>query len=387
MAGPSNASHPPAHAIARDGAKAARKDSVHAFPAFLPDGRHFLYLVRAGGSEDTGIYLGSLDSRPEQQPSKRLVATSLASVLVPSPGGKNGAILFEREGTLLAQPFDLRRLEITGEAVPVADQLGSYLAWGFFSASDNGTLVYRGDAGGSMRLAWLDRQGRNLGAVGDPHGYRDLSLSPEGARVAAVRTEDWDIWLTDLSRPRDTRFTFDPARERTPVWSPDGSRVAFASDRAGRYNLYQHAADGGGQDELLLQSDHTKYVNDWSRDGRSLLYEEIDPKGKFNLWVLPMDGASGPRKPVPLLRTAYDERNGKFSPDGSWVAYESNESGRYEIYVLTFPASAAGGGKSMVSRAGGTQPHWRDVGGSMSDVYQSLAHSKWDCKRRAVGRR
>jgi len=152
---------------------AARKDSVHAFPAFLPDGRHFLYLVHAGGPEDTGIYLGSLDSRPEQQPSKRLVATSLAPVLVPSSGGKNGAILFEREGTLLAQLFDLRRLEITGEAVPVADQLGSYLAFGFFSASDNGTLVYRGNAVGSTRLTWLDRQGKNLGTVGDLHGYRE----------------------------------------------------------------------------------------------------------------------------------------------------------------------------------------------------------------------
>jgi Tol biopolymer transport system component len=180
--------------------------------------------------------------------------------------------------------------------------------------------------------------------------------------VAAVRTDDWEIWLTDLSRRTETRFTFDPARKRTPVWSPDGRRVAFASDRAGRYNLYEHAADGGGQDELLLQSDHTKYVNDWSRDGRSLLYQEIDPKSMYALWVLPMDGASGPRKPVPLLRTAYDERNGKFSPDGRWVAYESNESGRYEIYVLPFPASAAAGGKSMVSRAGGTQPHWRADG-------------------------
>ena len=346
------------------GLNGGRKDNTHGFPVFLPDGRHFLYFVRSGSSENTGIYLGSLDSKPEQQAPKRLVATNFGARFVPFPDGEGGVILFDREGTLLAQPFDLRRLETVGEAVPVAEQLGSFLGSGFFSASGNGILVYRSNAAGNARLGWLDRRGKSLAVSGDPHTFRDLALSPDGTRVAAVRIDlsNWDIWLTAFPGGADTRLTFDPARDRSPVWSPDSKRIAFTSDRAGKFDLYQHASNGAGQDELLFNSDNIKVPTDWSRDGRYLLYWDQDPKTKRDLWVLPMDGASSERKPVPFLRTDFDEDYGRFSPDVHWIAYESNESGRLEIYVRPFPAAQGGGGKWMVSHGGGTQPRWRGDG-------------------------
>jgi Tol biopolymer transport system component/tRNA A-37 threonylcarbamoyl transferase component Bud32 len=341
---------------------AARNDYSHTYPVFLPDGRHFLYLVHTAGSEASGIYLGSIGSRPEQQDPKRLIATDFAADFVPFPDGNRGAILFYRAGTLLAQPFDLRRLETVGEATPVAEQLGSRGGFGFFSASVNGTLVYRGASTGDERLGWLDRQGNRLGMVGEPHQYSDVAISPDEKRVALGRIEPGrDIWLTDFAHASDTRFTFDPATERNPVWSPDGSRIAFSSNRLGTHDLYQHASNGSGQDELLFKSDHLKFATDWSRDGRYLLYFEPDPKSKRDLWVLPMDPASSGRKPMPFLRTDFDELNGKFSPDSHWVAYQSDESGRYEIYVRPFPAVEVGG-KWMVSHGGGSQPHWRGDG-------------------------
>jgi serine/threonine protein kinase/Tol biopolymer transport system component len=343
---------------------AARNDNSHDFPVFLPDGRHFLYLIRTPTAEDSGIYLGALDSKPEEQGRKRLVATTFSPGFVPYADGNGGAILFERDGTLLAQPFDLRRLETVGEAVPVAEQLGSYLGSGFFSASTNGILVYRGDQAGNQRLAWLNRQGNILSVMGDPHRYTRPVLSPDGTRVAVVRSElsNWDIWLTGVSGGGDTRFTFDPARDNDPVWSPDGKRIAFSSDRAGQLDLYQHSSDGAGKDELLFKSDHTKTVTDWSRDGRYLLYTDSDPQTKRDLWVMPMDGPPGERRPVAFLRSAFNEYNGKFSPDGRWVAYASDESGRYEIYVRPFPAAEGGGAKWMVSRDGAREPRWRGDG-------------------------
>jgi Tol biopolymer transport system component len=191
-----------------------------------------------------------------------------------------------------------------------------------------------------------------------------MALSPDGVRVATVRTDagNRDIWLTAFSRGGDTRLTFGPAVNLDPVWSPDGKRIAFASNHGGGFGLYQHASDGAGQDELLFQSEHNKSVTDWSRDGRFLLYDDADPKTKFDLWVLPMEVQQGERKPIPFLRTEFNEREAKFSPDGHWIAYRSDESGINEIYVRPFPAPEGGGGKSIVSQAGGMDAHWRGDG-------------------------
>ena len=341
----------------------ARGEVYHAGPVFLPDGRHFLY-HREVNSELRGIYLGSLDD-PLKLPAVRpLLASEGFAHFVASPGGRFGEILFLREATLLAQRFDLRRMEVTGEAVPVAEQVGSFFAGGQFSPSQNGTLVYRnGGATEAARLIWFDRQGKTLSVLGDSgYGSNTVAISPDGTRVAVEHVESADryrnIWLLDLVRGGRTRFTFTQAgRDTFAAWSPDGTRLAFSSSRAGLAAIYEHAANGAGEDEVLLKSGGNKYVDDWSRDGRFLLFED-QPISRHELWVLPMDGA-GERKPALFLRSDFDVRAGRFSPDGHWVAYASNESGRSEIYVRPFPAPAGGGGKWMISQGGGIEPRWR----------------------------
>ncbi len=348
---------------------AARKDNSHAFPVFLPDGRHFLYLVRTPNPDNTGIYLGSLDAKPDEQDRKRVVATRFGPDFFPPTEGENGSILFEREGTLFIQPFNLRRFETVGPEVPVVEQVGSYLGSGFFSASVNGTLVYRGNWMKNQRLSWFDRQGKVLSTIGDPHRFSQPAISPDGTRIAVVRSEgsNWDIWLAAVSGGGDTRFTFDPARDDHPIWSPDSKRIAFSSDRIGQNSLYQHLSNGAGQDELLLRSDRNLVASDWSHDGRFLLYWSTDPNARRDIWVLPL---SGDRKPSPFLRSTFNEYNAKFSPDDHWVAYESDESGRDEIYVRPFPVPEGGGGRWMISHGGGTQPRWRGDGKELFYISQ-----------------
>jgi serine/threonine protein kinase len=368
---------------------AARAEAYHMGPLFLPDGRHFLY-YRSGKPESSGIYVGSLDDQPGQPASKRLLATDYAVEFVPSPDGasgppdaksgppdtRSGMILLLREGTLLAQPFDLRRLDLAGEAVPVAEQVANYLRVGQFSASRSGALVYRSGGAGAFgaKLTLFDRQGKTLGTPSDA-GYDagNFTLSPDGLRVAAARRAEgntgFNIWLVDLARGGRTRFTFTQSgNDEYSAWSPDGTRLAFSSNRAGHWDLYQHAANGAGEDELLLKSDNDKYLTDWSRDGRFLVFSQPNGKGS-DLWVLPITGsgpvsgdAAGERKPTPFLRSDFDTRHAHFSPDGRWIAYRSIESGRNEIYVRPFPAPPGGGGKWMVSQGGGGEPRWRRDG-------------------------
>ena len=227
--------------------------------------------------------------------------------------------------------------------------------------SGNGLLVYDSSgAAGQNQLVWMDRGGKRLATVGEPGNVFVPSLSPDGKRVV-VATRDAqkqtsDLWLHDLARGIATRFTFDPRDDTYPVWSPDGSHIAFGSDREGSMDLYQKRASGAGQEELLLKSDTRKFPTDWSSDGRFLLYIEVDPKTKHDLWVLPMEGD---RKPVAVIKTQFAERGGAFSPDGRWIAYISDESGRFEIYVQPYPTTGA---KWQVSKNGGHWPHWRRDG-------------------------
>jgi eukaryotic-like serine/threonine-protein kinase len=351
----------------------SRKENVHFLPSFLPDGRHFIYLRGSEKPENGGVYVGSLDAKPEQQDSKRLVATSWGPAYVPSSDPSMGRLLFLRDGTLMAQPFDARRLELSGEPVTVADQVGAFLQGGFFSASINDVLVYRtGGVGGSYQLAWFDRQGKVLGRVGEAGAYATLALSPDGKRAIVGRLDPQGqnvaLWLLDLSRGTSTRFTFGDSIALFGTWSPDSSRIIFASNPGGPrgvYDLYQKLASGVKDEELLLQSNENKFPTSWSRDGRFLLYMAPDPKTiKEQLWVLPLEGD---KKPFLFLRTESNNAEGQFSPDGHWVAYVSDESGRSEIYVRTFsPGSAAGssdvGGKWLISTDGGTDPRWRRDG-------------------------
>ncbi len=348
----------------------SRKEVVHVLPSFLPDGRHFLYLRASSIPENSGVYIGSLNTKPEEQDSRRLLATTSGPVYVPSSDSDSGQVLFLRQGTLMAQPFDAHRLEPSGEAVPVADKVGSFLDYGFFSASGNGVLVYRSGAGLDYQLTWLDRQGRVLAKVAEPGRYNSLALSPDGRRVAVSRTNpdntpNWDVWLLDVGRNTSTRLTYEQVRAAFPVWSADGSSVIFDSIRGGEVNLYLKLASGAGDEQLLLKSDaRYKYATSSSRDGRFLLYTVENPETKTDLWVLPLQGDL---KPIPFLRTEFNERSGQFSPDGHWIAYISDESGSDEIYVREFsPGSARGSGdaasKWLISKGGGTDPSWRGDG-------------------------
>jgi DNA-binding winged helix-turn-helix (wHTH) protein/Tol biopolymer transport system component len=329
----------------------ARREVSHSFPYFLPDGRHFLYLAKLRQGADrmmAGIYVASLD----QQEGKLLLSDS-SNVAYGS-----GYLLFRRAKALMAQPFDVERLELTGEAFPIVPQVRHVNLKAVFSVSENGVLVYQpGTVTPGSQLVWFDRNGKQLGVLGAPAHYRDADLSPDGKKVAVdIRDADrQDIWLYDVARGLKTRFTLDSAPGAVPLWSPDGSRIIYCSDRKGPFDLYQRVANGVGADEALVESNLTKFPTSWSRDGRYVLYYGA-PQTVADLWVLPMFGE---RKPFLFLQTEAMEVHGEFSPYGAHVAYASDESRQFEVYVTSFPGP---GGKQQVSIAGGRIPRWRGDG-------------------------
>ena len=330
-----------------------RQHSSHRFPHVLPDGRHFLYYV-TGRDGAQGVYLGQLDGSG----TKRLLESDTAADYESS-----GHLLFVRQGKLFAQAFDPTRLALDGHESPVADQVvfdsgGSVAA---FSVSRVGSLIYRaGVAGSQAQLIWFDRSGREVRRVGDPDSSTPSipMIAPGGRRAVLVRSVNGnqDIWMLELGRGLLSRITFDAAAEVAAIWSPDGSRIAFNSDRSGVFDLYQKPATSGGREELLLATSLNKAPTDWSPDGRFLLYRSPAPSTSFDLWALPL---FGDRKPFPVVQTRFDERDAQFSPDGKWIAYQSNESGRFEVYLQPFPGP---GVKLRVSTDGGAQVRWRRDG-------------------------
>ena len=340
---------------------ASRQEISHHAPQFLPDGRHFLYAAYSSTAPNAWtIYAGLLDS----QERKLLLSANSNAIHAGSRSG-TGHLLFLRGTSLMAQAFDAGGLELRGDPLPVAEQvfLGSptnipALAFGAFSASENGALAYRTGSGmGASELVWLDRQGKRLGTVGEPAAYSNPALSPDEKKLVVCRMNPQvgmrDLWLFDLARGTTSRFTFDPADETNPVWSPDGSRIAFNIIHKGVRDIYQKVASGAGETEPLLESSEIKELADWSADGRSVLFM---PAGR-GAWELPLEGDRKPRGP--FHPSASFTNNFRISPNGRWVAFQSNESGRLEVYVRSFPPS---GGKWQVSTAGGNEPCWRRDG-------------------------
>jgi eukaryotic-like serine/threonine-protein kinase len=336
----------------------------HQFPEFLPDGRQFLFHAR-GTPETAGVYAGSLDSGE----TKRLTRSDTTGRYLSS-----GWLLWIRADALVGQRLDLEGGQLTGDRVTVADPVMFHgvLGSGAFSVSAAGLIAYRPGlhAGSRTQLRWFDRSGKEQGAFNVLDSGSLGTVSPDGQRVAVERllNGNTDIWLLDGNRI--SRFTFDPANDRHPVWSPDGGRVVFDSNRKGLRDLYVKSASGAGGEQPLLESPESENPNDWSADGRFLLYHNIDPQTGNDLWVLPMEGD---RKPWPFLKTKFNERNGQFSSDGRWIAYQSNESGRNEIYVRPFvqpaasstndqPKTSGGGGQWQVSTGGGIYPRWKPDG-------------------------
>lgn len=330
----------------------AAGQTSHRGPQFLPDGRHFLYY--AMGSPDVrGVHVGDM---------KRTVSRRLFDADTPAVYVANH-LLYVRQGTLLARPFDPETLQLGGDATPVAEEVtsGTRANIAALSTSAAGPIAYRtGPSGGKRQLVWLDRSGREVGRLGDPHGFGPsyAAISPDNRRLAVQRTDagNTDIWLLDLDRNTPSRFTTDPEADIAPFWSPDGDRIVFSSmRRGGRFNLYEKPLAGGVARELLV-TDRTKSTTDWSRDGRFLLFRSHDPEFSWDIWAMPM---TGDRKPFVVVRTKFDERDARYSPDGGWIAYQSNDSGRFEIYVQPFDRP---GERTRISSAGGVQPQWSDDG-------------------------
>lgn len=275
-----------------------------------------------------------------------------------------GWIVYARQGALLAQAFDFRRNQLMEKRVQLAGQVQQDLfGVAKFSLAANGTLALL-EGSANQQLAWVDRAGKRLGTVGQPGLWLSYELSPDEQRLVMERRDPQtlfsDLYVWDLTRGTETRFTFDPKNDSFPEWSPDGSRIVWSSNREGVTNLYQKAASGAGQDELLLRSAYTKVPHGWSADGKFLLYQETNPQTSLDLWVLPIEGV---RKPWPWLNTPFVESFSQFAPNGKWIAYMSNESGRYEIYVQAFtPGAPALGDKLQLSTNGGVGAQWRRDG-------------------------
>jgi len=331
---------------------ASRFETSHRWPVFLPDGKHFLYLGAnfAGQLENNAIFLGSLDSQE-----RRLLVSTSANAAYAEPG----YLMYLRDRTLVAQPFDRRRYVLSGEPHTLSDEV-LYLPTvdrAVFSVSSAEVLVTQTGKGASVsQLTWFDRSGKRAGTVGMPASYDNVRLSPDGRRVAADQTDPdgrkSDIWIHEPARGATTRLTFDPALHQTPVWSPDGKQILFSSFRKLGIQLYLKNADGSGSEERVADLGTNLQVNawDWSRDGKNVLVR----KGN-EVWYLPWPE----RIAKPLLQAKWTVRNAQFSPDGRWMAYASNETGSMEIYVSPFPS---GNGKWQVSTAGGQEPRWRQDG-------------------------
>ncbi len=334
----------------------SRRELSHRWAYFLPDGRHFVYLAanfRGGNTEAASVYLGALDSTE----SKLLFhARSNAAYI-------RGHLLFVRNRLLMAQPFDEARLEIRGEPFPIAEQVQyDELTWrGVFASSLNGVLAYQGgNTGVNSQLVMFDRTGKELKTVGAPGDLIYHRVSPDGQRVAVsvldASVMNYQLWLYDLFREKETRLTFGPHRSRNPAWAPDGNTIMFGLNEEGQYDLFEKRVDGTGSEELVLETQSSKYPTDWSTDGRFVAYSSNSSTAKTSVWILPRFGE---RKPYVFLQGDHNVGEARFSPDGRWLAYTSDESGRAEIYVTTFPQAAS---KWQVSVAGGTSPKWRRDG-------------------------
>jgi eukaryotic-like serine/threonine-protein kinase len=322
------------------------------WPEFLPDGKHFLYVSGPTRPEDSQLVVRNLESKVE----KVLLKTASRVQYAPP-----GFLVYVREQTLMAQPFDVKALEMRGEPFPLAENLGiDAVGLAHFSASQTGVLVHRAGEASNRQLVWVDRNGKELGTVGEPARYASTWSAPDGKRVvievADVRSARSDLWIRDLARGVSSRFTFDPKDDSDPLWSPDGRSIVFSSNRADAVNLYVKDASGTSEEELLFESQEEKYASDLSRDGAHLLFYSRGNETGWDVWALPMKGE---RKPFPVVRTRFVELFATFSPDGRYVAYQSNESGRSEIYVQEFPQARS---KWQVSTEGGSEPYWRADG-------------------------
>ncbi len=329
----------------------SRGEETHRYPMFLPDGSHYLYLAAnfSGRKEEVdAVFVGSLDSNE-----KRFVTAATANAAYAA-----GYLLFCRGKTLLAQRFDLKRFALTGEPTTILTEIQQLpqLARAVFGASDDGLLVAQtGSYVALSQLLWFDRRGKELSAVGKPDVYGNVSLAPNGKSVAVSKTDmrslNTDVWIYELQRDSSKRLTFNPGFNVMPIWNPDASRLTFASNRQLRMDLFIKNSDGAQEEQSLLRDENDKFPCDWFRDARYILYAI----GESSLHYVTLPEL----KTSLFLKAPSVLRNAQFSPDEKWVAYASNETGKWEIYVTSFPEAR---GRWQVSTGGGEQPRWRGDG-------------------------
>jgi serine/threonine protein kinase len=329
--------------------KTLNEDS-NRWPEFLPDGIHYLYsAINLSGRRDLySVYVGSLNSNE-----KRLVVRAKGNAAYAAPG----YLLFYRDQTLFAQHFDNRKFELTGEPVPLLTDVQFFprISQAVFAASTAGLLVAQRNAdSGASQVLWFDRNGQQIGVALNPGIYGNIMLAPNGRAVASdttdVASQNTDIWTYDLETRGAKRLTFDPALDSLPIWSPDGSRTIFASNRELKFDLYLKDTNGAQEEKIIPQDGPDRFPTDWSRDGKYVIYG----RGP-DLWFLTLPELRASQ----FLKASSTLKSARFSPDGKWVAYASNESGRWEIYVTSFPEAH---GKWQVSNIGGDQPRWRGDG-------------------------
>ena len=335
---------------------AARQEVAHLSPYFLPDGRHFLFQVEASNAFP-GVFVGSLDSKDVKQ----LLPDGALAIYDPA-----GWLLFVRNGALMAQPFDASGQELKGEAVSITPPSETGVVFNApFSVSNNGVLTWQGDGWRNYQLVWFDREGRRGAGIGQATKViagMHPRFSPDGGRVVTQQLDpqakNYDVWAIDLARNLPTRLTSDGSFDLRPVWSPDGNRVVFRSLRNGVRGIYEKEAESVGGEMLLLKDGGDP--TDWSRDGRFIVYGVIAEPTRWDIWALPLFGE---RQPHPLLNTEFAEVQAQISPNGRWLAYVSDESGRNEVYVQSFTAEGRlGGNKVRVSPNGGLHPRFRRDG-------------------------
>ncbi|MCZ6708310.1 MAG: hypothetical protein O7A71_10230, partial [Chloroflexi bacterium] len=328
----------------------SRFDIAHRWPEFLPDGRHFLFFVVSTtnplASEHAGVFVGSLDS-PETKQVLRVESRAAYS---------DGHLLFRRGSAFMAQPFDLGRRELSGDPLPISNDIrGGAISWGGanFGVSRNASLVFlTGGSQGETELRWVDRKGTQLRTMGEATTYRDPRISPDGQFVAVSQGRDaGDIWLYDLQRDVRTRFSFDQSDEGSPLWSPDGKRVAFHSSREGVWQIRVRDTAGAGSEEVLFESKSQMDLTDWSSDGRFIFFTALSRDTGWDVWVYSFDDGSARA----VISEQKDQWQARLSPDGRWIAYGSGDSGEIEVYVQAFPESR---GRWMVSTRGGDSPVW-----------------------------
>jgi Tol biopolymer transport system component len=329
----------------------SRHEISHNWPSFLPDGRHFLYLVWSTQPEYAGVYVAAVDGRDRVR-----ILSDISQAVYAQPG----YVVFRRQQTVFAQPFDPRVRRLSGDPVPLASNIAfnPRTSRGVFSVSDSGVLAYR-SADGAL-LTWFDRTGVPQGTLGVAGADRDPAISPDGKTVAVARldpaTATSDVWLIDALGNGARRFTFDPRDDASPVWSPDGSRVSFASHRSGKSEIFVRPSNGAAPEELLVSVPTFATPQHWSRDGMFLLFTRFDPRAGNDIWAVPL---SGVRNPFPLVESPAEQMFAQLSPSGRWLAYASNESGAWEVYVTGFRDRGA---KRRISTRGGTEPKWRGDG-------------------------